>query len=244
MTEAQKLIPAPKLLLLLPTHSQEAPPVYGVMPFSTKEEVKTFFDEMRQHLQLVVDIVQTKTVVGGPIHDGTYYAFPSYDELVKTRHDVSFLKVQEDVDEEKIRGVENLEALFMLTAEDLLRPNVDVVSSLDVENGIDTGPVILDFAAWHLNCTIGGHFTGTVDEFWAEISKHFVRIELDRTIIRFPISLDVVRAGPTPVFKDFKNKVRVEFISTVKHSDDEEFRTEELSLPTFIGVCEDVLSRL
>lgn len=244
MTEEKKLDPAPKFLMLFPTYAYgEAPMTYGFISFSTREDVTSFFSEMRAHLKAAVDLVKSTTKVReNPI--GEFYAHPNYDTLEMSRHALGFFKLYPDGDfEEKFRGVEDFETLVQLAATNIVRPNEDVALTLSVEDSMDEAPVVIDFHDWHNFCVVGGHFKGSVDEFWNELLELAARVEGDRTEIHFPISLKVLRAGPTPVFENFEDKIRVVFRSRIKHSDQEELVTTELSLPEFIGVYEDALMK-
>lgn len=231
----------PKALILFPTQSHSTNvDVYGCVPIFPDS---SFVNDMRDHLTRVVELVKVSAKPAKQNPDGKWWTSVPYKKLIAEDSWCIFLRAhpyRKEI-EKLFHGVTDFETLLQLSAMNLMDPSSDIAADLDTTNDV-VQPVVIDFLAWHASLKTNGWFTGTPVQFYDALRELSVRTELDQLELHVPSWLiDVKRAGPVLELMPFEDNVQFSFRANVKHSDNEEFVTDELSLSVFLSAIEDAL---
>lgn len=230
----------PKALILFPTQSHSTNvDVYGCVPIFPDD---SFVNDMREHLARTIELTKTSARPAKKNPEGKWYTSVPYMKLIADDSWCIYLKAHPDpkVMDMLFHGIDDFESLLQLSATDLMDPSSDVAVSLDVTDD-EPQPVVIDFLAWHEGLKRHGWFTGTPAELYSALLKLQARTELDRLELHLPWPVDVKRAGPVLELMPFEGHVRFSFRTSVRHSDNEEFVTEEFPLAAFLSIIEDAL---
>jgi hypothetical protein len=244
----------PKGLILFPAHPlNDAPQSYGVVEISQSRGA-AFFEVLRQHAQYAADIARASA--SPPItHNGKTYVTPLYNHLSSYSGMCSFLHTHpEDRKsfEESFHGVEDIETLLQMTAENVLEPNHrgdnDILAALDDSEG-DGKPVLVNLAKWYENCRIGGFFTDSPEAFWVSLQEQMINTEADSIIVELPLQMPIKRHvldknGRTIEFEPFEKNIEFYFACAVKHSDIEQMETRRTPILPFVAAFEDAVRSL
>lgn len=123
-----------------------------------------------------------------------------------------------------------VDELLNLYAEDILRPNVSPVATL--EGG--ERPVVIDFALWHESINASGVNVGTPEQFWEMLSSG-TRTSMERLVLTMP--------GYASKEQKLENLLTFHFTAAHKHSNSMvDFTSEALPVRDFLQAVGDAVA--